>query len=207
MSSDAGNYVDSPASGDDPKGRWIRVYDPDRKPPDWTGCLSSEEVAVFFSDVETGGELNPQIGGERSAGTCLVFPSLEQAVQCSRLYTARVPRLRCEIFDRRGRAVPALSTIVNPQFSSLVDDAASSRQLIVGGWAALIASIVLGLLEWQSSSSHGLLGVLAVNALALGARLLHWGTDRGRRLTPVCCAGCTEALGRLAKFWGMAAFL
>src|SRR5215212_9931592 len=86
----------------------LRLNDRTRRPPEWTGHLSATQVAVFLRDIRTEVELDPQ-GNSVSRETppsCYVFDSMEDAEAFCREKVEQIPRMSCEIYDRRGKIYP-----------------------------------------------------------------------------------------------------
>lgn len=56
-------------------GTEVRLYDPKREPPKWTGIVLGTECAVFLSDVSTSGPLSRKAKPFPSPaeGACVVF--------------------------------------------------------------------------------------------------------------------------------------
>ncbi len=93
----------------------LKLYDPARKPTEWTGLVHAGQFAVFHSDVATdversadGHYLQP---GEDSV--CIVFDSLAEAEAYCEIKVAEIPNLRCDIYDHTGKSKPPLLTYVN----------------------------------------------------------------------------------------------
>src|SRR5579859_5752725 len=82
----------------------LKLYDPTRKPAEWTGLIHPGQYAVFHSDIATDVEKNPDgyylKPGEDSA--CAIFDSLEEAESYCENKVAAIPNLRCDIYDHTG---------------------------------------------------------------------------------------------------------
>jgi hypothetical protein len=121
----------------------VRVFDPNRNPPDWTGLLTGSEVAVFEEDASSGTPRNDSSG----QATCTIFHDLASAkIHCENL-VAENPDVRCLIFDRRGRGSDPLAVLDHPQ---------TRRHELTGGFrrwcigVLMIASVPLIWLDWRS---------------------------------------------------------
>jgi hypothetical protein len=117
--------------------RQLKLYEPARKPAEWTGLLHAGQFAVFHSDVATdiersgdGRYLQP---GEDS--TCVVFDSLDEAEAYCETKVDEIPHLRCDIYDHTGKSKPPLLTYVN----KIHLKAGSKRAKL--GWALVAASL------------------------------------------------------------------
>lgn len=87
----------------------LKLYDPARKPTEWTGMVHDGQYAVFHSDMATDIERTPEGNclqpGEDS--TCLVFDSLVEAESYCESKVAQIPHLRCDIYDHTGKSKAA----------------------------------------------------------------------------------------------------
>jgi len=149
----------------------IKLYDPARKPADWTGLVHPGQFAVFHSDVATdverasdGRYLPP---GEDS--TCLIFDSLAEAEAYCESRVANIASLRCDIYDHTGKSRPPLLTYVNQAHVK-----APARRAYLG-WALIAASLPCFAIEWYY---HGILVVpvvIGINLIFAGLRMVYWG--------------------------------
>src|SRR6476646_3509180 len=93
----------------------LKLYDPARKPAEWTGLVRPGQFAVFHSDLATDVERAPDghylQSGEDS--TCMVFDSLPEAETYCEARVEEIPNLRCDIYDHTGKSKPPLLTYVN----------------------------------------------------------------------------------------------
>src|SRR5215470_15252458 len=93
----------------------LKLYDPSRRPPNWTGLIHPGQYAVFHCDVHT--DLERKADGNSLApdedSTCLVFDSLEEAEAYCESKVGEIPSLRCEIYDHTGKSTPPKLTYVN----------------------------------------------------------------------------------------------
>ena len=156
-------------------GLGILLYDPSRKPQNWTDFMRPDQCAVLFKDGVTSAPLSPQGKPYRAdtEWTCLLFDSLEIA-QCFCETTVRhLPSLVCEIFDSEGRARPPLLVITHPHYKSHDDSGPTSsrrRKLIVAALLAAGAALFLVNL-WGENT---LATFLASNCVLFGLRFLYW---------------------------------
>src|ERR1700744_647131 len=99
----------------------ILLYDPRRRPPDWTKIIESHQCAVFLRDLRLGVSVASD-GQPRSAdrATYTLFDSVEAAeIFCRRMLDMQ-PQISCEIVDAEGPANPPLMKI--SRFHSGGDD-------------------------------------------------------------------------------------
>lgn len=158
----------------------IRLYDPQRRPNDWTGVLSSSELAVFLSDVRGGQELDA-LGNQVTSSadsSCYVFPDFSTAEEFCRDLVLQNPSVQCEVFDRRGRAVDPLAVFVHPSVERhREDNPRRARLLIVGGVLSLLAAVLLFYFDWVRGGGLIWPSVIAVNCIGVSLRLVYWGSS------------------------------
>src|SRR6266403_3547653 len=79
----------------------LKLYDPTRKPSDWTDLVHSGQYAVFHTDVQSDTEKKPdgRFLGPDEESTCLVFDSLAEAEAYCEAKVERISNLRCDIYD------------------------------------------------------------------------------------------------------------
>jgi hypothetical protein len=149
----------------------LKLYDPARKPAEWTGLVHAGQFAVFHSDVATdiersadGHYLQP---GEDS--TCLVFDSLAEAEAYCEAKVEQIPNLRCDIYDHTGKSKPPLLTYVN----KIHLKASSTRAK--WGWALIAASLPCFWIAWVHHGTSVISLVVGLNLLSGGLRLIYWG--------------------------------
>lgn len=149
----------------------LKLYDPARKPTEWTGLVHSGQYAVFHSDIASDVEKNPDgqylKPGEES--TCTVFDSLAEAEAYCEAKVEVIPNLRCDIYDHTGKSRPPLLTYVNRIHLRAPNKRAR------WGWALIAASVPCFWIEWHY---HGILVVpmvIGLNLIFAGLRLIYWG--------------------------------
>jgi hypothetical protein len=97
----------------------LKLYDPNRTPPNWTDVMSPTQFAVFLSDATSGGHRNPNSAvrtgestlADSAEASCLLFDSLDEAVAYC-IAQQNVPRLRLDIYDKAGKSKEPLRTFV-----------------------------------------------------------------------------------------------
>jgi hypothetical protein len=159
-----------------PNFKRVLIYDPDRRPPDWTGLLSSPQVAVLLSDVHRGQELdtNGDVVANRSDSSCYLFGEYGEAEEFCRNLVLRFPNVKCELFDRRGRASDPLAIFVHPS-TKPIDSPRQAKLLFVAGIVVFLSSIPLFYFDWTRGGGLILPSVIAVNCVGAGLRLAYWG--------------------------------
>lgn len=168
------------------EGREIKIYDPRRRPPEWTDLVSPTGCAVFLKNAATGTSLSPRGAGfasERDC-TCLLFDTVEQAGAFGRAMVRQYPFMCCEIFDAEGRANPPLLVVLHPSAAPREED--SPAWLRRRKWIALAlfsAAVPLFWLDWKSHGEWILPTVVGINLIVAGLRFLYWNAGlkhRGR---------------------------
>jgi len=149
----------------------LKLYDPSRKPTEWTGLVHAGQFAVFLSDVATDIERSPDghylQPGEDS--TCLVFDSLAEAEAYSETKVEQIPNLRCDIYDHTGKSKPPLLTYVN----KIHLKAGSTRAK--WGWALVVASLPFFWIEHHWGNTLVIPLIIGMNLVFAGLRLIYWG--------------------------------
>lgn len=160
--------------------REVLLYDPNRRPENWTDLLHEGQYAVFHSDVATDVERTPAgrylQPGEQS--TCLVFDSLPEAEQYCQAKVESLPRLRCDIYDHAGKSRPPLETFVNKAHQK------SSKKYVYWGWVLVAGSVFCFWLEWYKGAAKGLFLIIGLNMLFAGLRLAYWGAGKSEKRQP-----------------------
>jgi hypothetical protein len=149
----------------------LKLYDPSRKPTEWTGLVRAGQFAVFHSDVATdvertldGNYLQP---GQDSV--CIVFDSLADAEAYCETKVADIPNLRCDIYDHTGKSKPPFLTYVN----KIHLKSASNRAK--WGWTLVVASLPFFWMEHHWGNTLVIPMVVGVNLVFAGLRLVYWG--------------------------------
>jgi hypothetical protein len=156
-------------------GLEVLLYDPKRKPQNWTDFMRPNQCAVLFKDRVNSAPRSPQAKPYHADTecTCLLFDHVETAQRFCETTVKELPSLVCEILNSEGRAKPPLLVITHPDYKS--DDEsgpASSRQrkLIVAGLLAATA-VLFSVNLWRESI---LATFLASNCVLFGLRFLYW---------------------------------
>ena len=149
----------------------LKLYDPARKPAEWTGLVHAGQFAVFHSDVATDVERAPDghylQPGEDS--TCLVFDSLAEAEAYCEAKVEEIANLRCDIYDHTGKSKPPLLTYVNKIHVNV------PARRVYWGWALVAASLPLFWIEWHWHGTLVVPMVVGINLVFAGLRMVYWG--------------------------------
>jgi hypothetical protein len=150
----------------------VRLYDPNRRPSDWTELLQPGQYAVFHSDVNTDVEKKADgyflAPGDES--TCLVFDSLTEAESYCEAKVDQIPNLRCDIYDHAGKSKPPALTYVNKTYLK------TPRKHAYWGWGLIAASLPCFWIEWHWHGTLVVPMVIGLNLIFAGLRLVYWGT-------------------------------
>ena len=154
--------------------REVLLYDPNRRPENWTDLMHPGQFAVLYSDAVTdvektaaGRYLQP---GQQS--TCLVFDSLAEAVEYCKAKVEAIPRMRCDIYDHAGKSKPPLQTFLHHAHEE------SPKQRVYWGWALVACSVGYFVMEWYRGFAKGLYLLIGINMLFAGLRLAIWGAGK-----------------------------
>jgi hypothetical protein len=149
----------------------VKLYDPARKPTEWTGLVHAGQFAVFHSDIATDVERAAD-GHYLQAGedsTCLVFDSLDEAETYCESKVEEIPDLRCDIYDHAGKSKAPMLTYAN----TIHLNAGARRAK--WGWALVGASVPCFWVEWHWHGTLIVPMVIGINLVFAGLRLVYWG--------------------------------
>jgi hypothetical protein len=156
----------------------LKLYDPARKPAEWTGLVRPGQFAVFHSDISTDVEKTPDgrylEPGEDS--TCVVFDSLADAEAYCEAKVEQISNLRCDIYDHTGKSKPPALTYVNRVH--LKTPVRRARL----GWLLVALSLPCFWIEWHWHGTLVVPMVIGLNLIFAGLRLVYWGKGGSERL-------------------------
>jgi hypothetical protein len=149
----------------------IELYDPNRRPANWTDCVHAGQYAVFHSDRATNVERTPDGRYLRTEdkSTCMIFDSLAEAESYSEEKVEALPRVRCDIYDHTGKSRPPLLTYVNKQFLN------APKKHAYWGWAMVAARLPCFWIEWHWHGTLVVPMIVGLNLIFAGLRLVYWG--------------------------------
>lgn len=158
--------------------REVLLFDGSRKPAVWTDLMQPGEYAVFLSDPVThaGMRSDGRYTGGEAPDTCLIFDSLDEAVEYCRSRVSQTDRLRCQIFDTRGKAESPTAVFVSPGFAWTVHSEPKARRLIWVGILLIAVSPPLFWLDWRADWHLILPTILALQLIVVGGRLIQLGS-------------------------------
>jgi hypothetical protein len=145
----------------------VKVYDAARKPPEWHRMLIGTEVALFTEDADA--EL--PLTGDSGEPICQIFDSMEVAANHARNLVAEKPRLRCLVFDGRGRSGDPLAVYQNSKLRSREITGRFRR------WFAstlMAASVLLIWLDWRSDFERMWPSILAWKLVTTALVFITW---------------------------------
>jgi hypothetical protein len=155
----------------------LKLYDPDRRPKDWTDIIRPGQYAVFHSDLRTDVEKKPDgrflAPGEESF--CLVFDSLPEAEAYCEAKVAEIPSLRCDIYDHMGKSKPPRLTYVNQA------QVKAPRRHAHWGWVLISLSVPCFWIEWHWHGTLIVPLIVGLNLVFAGLRLIYWGAGGGEK--------------------------
>lgn len=165
--------------------REVLLYDSSRKPAVWTELMQPGQYAVFLSDPVThaGIRSDGRYTGREVPDTCLMFDSLDQAEEYCRSRVRQAARVRCQIFDSRGKAESPTAVFVSPEFAWTVDSEPKGRRLMWVGIVLIAVSPPLFWLDWRADWHLILPTILALQLILAGGRFIQlgWSTREAAR--------------------------
>lgn len=153
----------------------LRVYDPERRPSNWTDIIRAGQFVAFAKQFDSGAPCDA--AGATFASpedvTCLIFDSLPAAETFCRACVEDAPGVRFDLFDSGGRAHPPLLTIVHPsRTAALEGNPRTTRLNTWGAIALIIAAPILFWIDWARYDGLLILPtILGINFLLIAARL------------------------------------
>jgi len=169
--------------------REVRLFDGGRKPADWLDLMQPGQYAVFLSDPETraGMTSDGRYSGRDVPDTCLIFDSLDEAVEYCRSSVREAARLRCDVFDSRGKVEPPAAVFVSRAFAGTLASESKGRRLM---WVGLVLIALSPPLFWLDSRADWRLilpTILGLNLILAGGRFIQLGSatrEAARRGSP-----------------------
>lgn len=149
----------------------LKLYDPTRKPSDWTGLVHSGQYAVFHTDVRSDIEKKPDghFLSPNDDSTCLVFDSLAEAEAYCENKVEQIPNLRCDIYDHTGKSKQPMLTYVSKAHLK------SPKKRVYWGWTLVASSLLCFWIEWHWNGTLIVPMIVGINLLFAGLRLVYWG--------------------------------
>ena len=168
----------------------LRVYDPDRRPPNWTDIIQPGQFVAFSKDINTGApcDADGRPFDSPESLSCLIGESLAETEAFCRERVQLVPTLRFDVFDASGRASGPLLIVVHPSRVATLEGNPRSARINMWGAILLVATApVLFWLDWWKYDGGLILPtILGINMLLIAARLIqlnvaHASAERSRR--------------------------
>jgi hypothetical protein len=169
--------------------REVRLFDGGRRPAGWLDLMQPGQYAVFLSDPETRAGMTSagRYSGRDVPDTCLIFDSFDEAVEYCRSSVREAARLRCDVFDSRGKVGPTAAVFVSQAFAGTLPSESKGRRLM---WVGLVLIAVSAPLFWLDSRAdwHLILPtILGLNLILAGGRFIQLGSatrEAARRGSP-----------------------
>jgi hypothetical protein len=155
-------------------GTELRLYDPDRRPANWTEIIRPGQFVAFAKHLVGGGPCDGNGNGFPSSAhiTCLIFDGLAEARRFCEEQVQRVPGVRFEIFDAEGRTNPPLLVVVHPAHAGTLDvNPQAMRRRKVAAIVLAVGAVPLFWYDWQSDGLMILPTIVAINMLLAAGRL------------------------------------
>ncbi len=154
----------------------LRLYDPDRRPSNWTDIIRPGQFAAFSKFIDGGGscDADGRPFPSTADATCVLFDGLAEARAFCETRVGEAPSVRFEIFDSAGRTNPPMLVVVHPSRASTLD--ANPRGMRIRKQAAIaltLGALPLFLLDyWKSGGLMIFPTVLGINMILIAARLI-----------------------------------
>jgi hypothetical protein len=158
------------------EGTEILLFDRGRRPSAWTEAIAPSQYAVFLTDLETTMPCSSAgVPQAAAACTCTVFDSLDAAERFANECVRRFPRLRCDVFDAEGRALPPLLVITHPDRRNSIEAAGPSpRWRWMTALVLILASGPLVWIDWHNDFQIIVPTLLGFTCAIAAVRLIHW---------------------------------
>jgi hypothetical protein len=155
----------------------IRLYDPSRRPPNWTEIIKPGQFAAFAKDLATGRpcDQDGQPFARPDETTVALFDSFDSARTFCEERAGRLPSIAFDIFDAEGRTQPPLLTVINSASAESVDDSPGRLQRRSRlAYALLLASVPAFAFQywWNVDGVQILPMFIGINLVLAGGRLL-----------------------------------
>ena len=155
----------------------LRLHDPGRRPPNWTGIIRPGQFAAIAKDLATSlpCDAEGRPFADPAAATCVVFDAFAEARSFCESAVARHESVRFEVFDSQGRSNAPLLTVMHPS-RSVTQDAhprvVRKRRIIA--WGLIAAGVPLLFVSyWLYEAGHAIFpGFIGLNLILAGGRLL-----------------------------------
>ena len=158
-------------------GTEIRLFDPQRNPPDWTDLMRPTDCAVFLRNQATSASLGTDGQPFRKLAdtTCIVFDRLDEVQRFCESRVQALPHLRCEIYDAQGLADAPLLVIIHPDRQRKEEAGSfwSRRRKLIACTFSLVA-VPLFWLGMRQSNSSDLETFLAFSCIFTALRFIYW---------------------------------
>jgi len=154
--------------------REVKLFDPERRPPNWMGHIREGEYALFFKDANSG-EQRKADGNLATDSTCLIAASIDEALDLAQARVDVSPSLRCDIYDSRGKANPPVASIVHQYHKGQENTEAVGWKRIRWGMVLIPIGAPMILYDWHRDWALIWPAFFGIQVVAAGARMLIWG--------------------------------
>jgi len=154
--------------------RELKLFDAERRPPNWMGHIREGEYALFFKDANSG-EQRKADGNLATDSTCLIAASLDEALDLAQARVDVSPSLRCDIYDSHGKANPPVASIVHQGHKGQENTEAVGWKRIRWGMVLIPIGAPMILYDWHRDWALIWPAFFGIQVVAAGARMLIWG--------------------------------
>jgi hypothetical protein len=145
--------------------RTLLLFDPDAQPQCWNERMQPGGYAVLYSSNQLAGSPHPS-----REPFCTVWSTLAEAEQHATEQVARLPTLRCRIYDHHGLAHEPLRELRGLEHHGESEIPARFRRW--GGALFFLAGVVLIAFDWSADFRRSWPATLGVRLLPVGMILL-----------------------------------
>jgi hypothetical protein len=148
----------------------------------WNERLAEGEVALFFSDVANGKSVGIEgnIVEPGDPAMCHAFPDIIQAKAFCQDLVKRKPGVRCEGYDRRGKAVAPVLVVMAER------NERAARAAVVWKFAIAVvliaASVPLFVWDYRHAGLLIIPTLFGINLVVVALRLFWWANGERKTL-------------------------
>jgi hypothetical protein len=156
--------------------RSVRLYDPGRRPVNWTEIIGPGQFSAFSKALDTGLPCDPEGRpfADAAAAACVLFDSLDEARAFCESAVLVQPGIRFDVFDASGRVNPPLLTVVHASRARTLDtDPRGIRLRRTIAWLLIVAAVPVLALAYSLRDVRAIFpGFIGINMILAGGRLL-----------------------------------
>ena len=152
----------------------LRIYDPQRQPPDWTDIVRADQFVAFAKRADGGApcDADGRPFATPADATCLLFDTVQDARAFCEARVQASGEVAFEIYDGAGRVNPPLLVVLAPSRRNAADNSPHAMGLRFRAAVALTAgAVLLFWLDYVREGVHFVLSVIGVHLMVAAGRL------------------------------------